>query len=159
MTDKSDYRLLIEREWADIHHSRIQEWTALGVVTGVHLGLMQLVKIVKESSVSISTPKLIIFACIIGALFSILGALMTCRHRQLMKVKLGWIYKAEKHLKLVKTPGNENEGIIPEEAEMETPLKWKSLALPRLLSTSGIILFFYITLLTIDLFAFITFLF
>jgi hypothetical protein len=157
MPNTEDYRLIIEREWADLHHSRIQEWTALGVVTGVHLGLIQLAKIVKEASVSVSTPKLIIFASIIGAFFSILGALMTCRHRQLMKVKLGWIYEAEKHLGLIKTEENEKEGIIPEEAKMKAPLKWKSLAFPRILSTSGLILCFYLTLLIIDIFAFITF--
>ncbi len=39
MARKEDYRLIIEREWADIHHSRVQEWTCLGVVTGTHLGL------------------------------------------------------------------------------------------------------------------------
>lgn len=59
MPNPEDYRLIVEREWADIHHSRIQEWAVLGIVTGAHLGLIQLAKIVKEASVSISTPKLI----------------------------------------------------------------------------------------------------
>ena len=155
MPTPDDYRLIVEREWADLHHSRIQEWTALGVVTGAHLGLIQLVKLAKEASISISTPNLVVFASIIGALFSILGALMTCRHRQLMKVKLGWIYEAEVHLGLIKTPGNENEGIIPEAAKMKIPLEWKSLSFPRILSTSGIILCFYLTLLAIDILALI----
>jgi hypothetical protein len=157
MPTKDDYRLIVECEWADLHHSRIQEWTALGVVTGAHLGLIQLVKLAKEVSILVSTPTLVILATIIGALFSILGAIMTCRHRQLMKVKLGWIYEAEEHLGLIKTPGNEKEGIIPEDAKMKAPLEWKSLSFPRILSTSGIILWFYITLLIIDILALIAF--
>ena len=151
------YRLLVERQWADLHHSRIQEWTALGVVTGAHLGLIQLVKLIKEAAVIINIPTLVIFTSIIGALFSILGALMTCRHRQLMKVKLGWIYEAEEHLGLIKTQGNEEEGIIPDNAKMKTQIQWKGLAIPRILSTSGIILCFYIILFAIDTFALITF--
>ena len=125
MTEKptsDDYRLLIEREWADLHHSRVQEWTAVGVVTGAHLGLVQLVKIAKETSISVSTPTLIIFASIIGALLSIIRVLMTCRHRQLMKVKLGWIYEAEEHLGLIKTKENKGKGIIPEDAKMKVPI-------------------------------------
>ena len=157
MPNPEDYRLIVEREWADLHHSRIQEWTALGVVTGAHLGLIQLVKLAKEASIIISTPTLVIFASIIGALFSILGALMTCRHRQLMKIKLGWIYEAEEHLGLIKTPGNEKQGIIPEDSKMKATLEWKSLSFPRIFSTSGIILCFYITLLLIDVFALIAF--
>lgn len=144
-----DYRLLIEREWADLHHSRVQEWTALGVVTGAHLGLIQIVKIAHEASIPVSASTLVILASIIGALFSILGALMTCRHRQLMKIKLGWIYEAEEHLGLIKTKGNEN-GIIPEDDKMKVQHEWKGLALPRLLSTSGLMLFFYLILLIID---------
>jgi len=82
---------------------------------------------------------------------------MTCRHRQLMKVKLGWIYQAEEHLGLIKTPGNEKDGIIPEDAKMKAPLEWKGLAFPRILSTSGIILFFYLILLAIDILTLIAF--
>ena len=80
-----DYRVLIEREWVDLHHSRVQEWTALGVVTGAHLGLIQLVNLVSDASGPV--PIVAGFSGFFAAAFSILGALMTCRHRQLMKVK------------------------------------------------------------------------
>jgi hypothetical protein len=157
MPSPEDYRLLVEREWADLHHSRMQEWTALGVVTGGHVGLMQLAKMAIEASTSMGTVTIIICAATIGAIFAILGALMTCRHRQLMKVKLGWIYTAEEHLGLIKTKNNEDEGIIPEDAKMSTTVRWRRLALPRLFSTSGIILCFYVTFLLIDISAIVLF--
>jgi hypothetical protein len=68
-----------------------------------------------------------------------------------MKIKLGWIYEAEEQLGLIKTKGNEKKRIIPEKAKMKTQLNWKGLALPRLLSTSGLMLFFYLIILTIDI--------
>ena len=149
MPAPEDYRLLIEREWADLHHSRILEWTVLGVVAGAHLGLIQLAGIAADTSTLVTPHRLAILSGSIAIIFSILGALMTCRHRQLMTVKLGWIYQAEKHLGLIKTADNPR-GIIPEDAEM-TASTWKGLALPRLLSSSGLIFSFYIVLLIIDI--------
>ena len=150
MPTPEDYRLLIEREWADLHHSRVQEWTALGVVAGTHLGLIQLVKLAADSSVSVAFPTWTVLSGLLAATFSVLGALMTCRHRQLMKVKLGWIYQAEQHLGLVKTTEHP-KGVIPENALMETQVEWRGLALPRLLSSSGIILSFYVALFLVDI--------
>ncbi len=149
MPKPEDYRLLIEREWADLHHSRILEWTVLGVVAGAHLGLIQLANIATDTTSSVNPQTFATLAASIAIIFSILGALMTCRHRQLMTVKLGWIYQAEKHLGLIKTADNPL-GIIPEDAEMTAAITWKGLALPRLLSSSGLILSFYIVLLIID---------
>ena len=39
---KDDYLKFIELEWADFHHSRLQEWTAFGIVAGIHLGIITL---------------------------------------------------------------------------------------------------------------------
>lgn len=150
MADPEDYRLLIEREWADLHHSRLQEWTALGVVAGAHLGLIQISQLAADANIDVPIPTVVATAAVIGAALSILGALMTCRHRQLMKVKLGWIYTAEEKLGLVKTALTP-EGVIPENAKMKVSAEWKDLALPRLLSTSGLILSFYAVFLLIDL--------
>lgn len=150
MPTPEDYRLLIERAWADLHHSRIQEWTALGVVMGAHLGLIQLVKLAAEGSVPVGSPTLAVLAGLLAAIFSVLGSLMTCRHRQLMRVKLRWIYEAERHLGLIKTTDNP-KGVIPENAKMTTPIQWRGLALPRLLASSGIILSFYVMLFIVDI--------
>ena len=149
MPSPEDYKLLIEREWADLHHSRVQEWTALGVIMGTHLGLIQLVKLAIDAQVPVQASTLIGGASVIGALFAILGALMTCRHRHLMKIKLGWIYEAENYLGLIKTKANPR-GVIPENAKMSVPVQWRGLALPRLLSTGGLMLCFYLLLLVID---------
>ena len=148
MPKAEDYRLLIEREWADLHHSRIQEWTALGVVAGAHLGLIQLVKLAADAT-NLDLGTLTILAGLVGVIFSLLGALMTCRHRRLMEVKLGWIYQAEEHLGLIKTDENPM-GVIPEDVIMKADFKWRGLSLPRLLSTSGLILCFYAAMFVVD---------
>jgi len=54
MNEPENYRLLIEREWADLHHSRVQEWTALGVVAGAHLGLIQLASFAVNEKIGIN---------------------------------------------------------------------------------------------------------
>ena len=149
MAEPEDYRLLIEREWADIHHSRIQEWTALGVVAGAHLGLIQLANLAIDAKDGISIAAIKTVAVVIGAVLSILGALMTCRHRQLMRIKLGWIYDAELKLGLIKSATNP-DGVIPENAQMLASVEWWGLSLPRPLSTSGLILWLYIVFLLLD---------
>jgi hypothetical protein len=156
MPKREDYHMLIEREWADLHHSRAQEWTALGVVTGAHFGLIQLVGLAEDASLPLNRGTLVIIAGALAGLFCILGGLLTCRHRQLMKVKLGWIYEAERRIGLIKTKDNP-KGIIPENAKMETPVAWGGLALPRLLSTSGLIFSFYTILLIVDILFIISF--
>ena len=150
MAKAEDYRLLIEQEWADLHHSRLQEWTALGIVTGAHLGLIQLAKFAIDIKVQISIGVIVTTASAIGAILSILGTLMTCRHRQLMRIKLGWIYDAEFRLGLIKSETNP-DGVIPESAIMLNPMEWRGLSLPRLLSTSGLILCFYTVFLFLDI--------
>jgi len=112
------YREFLSLEWSDIHHSRLQEWSALGVVTGVHLGIVQLLKFIKGLSLSLPFQNVAIFGCISCIVFSVLGVLLTCRHRRLMRIKLGWIYQAEKELGLVKI-NSESDGIIPENKELE----------------------------------------
>jgi hypothetical protein len=145
-----DYHLLIEREWADIHHSRIQEWTALGVVMGAHLGLIQLVKFAIKESVPLPNSVIIISASVIGAWFAVLGALVTCRHRRIMEVKLGWIFEAEDRLGLIKKSDNSN-GIIPEDAKMKVSNNKCKLSFPPFLSVSGLIFYFYVTLFIVDI--------
>ncbi len=150
MTKPESYRLLIEREWADLHHSRVQEWTALGVVAGAHLGLIQLASFAINERVQIDPQIIVHIAGVFGTILSIIGALMTCRHRRLMQVKLGWIYQAELNLGLIKTDENSN-GIIPSSTEMQSKVEWGGLSLPRLLSTSGLILCFYAMFFYIDI--------
>ncbi|RLB75509.1 MAG: hypothetical protein DRH24_19480, partial [Deltaproteobacteria bacterium] len=93
-------------------------------------------------------------AGIFGTILSVIGALMTCRHRRLMQVKLGWIYQAELHLGLIKTKQNP-DGIIPSSATMQSKIEWRGLSLPRLLSTSGLILCFYVMFFLLDIFVII----
>ncbi|MBU0716799.1 MAG: hypothetical protein KJ749_00990, partial [Planctomycetes bacterium] len=131
-----DYRLWIERAWADLHHSRTQEWSALGVVVGVHLAITQLLT---ERAPSFNRVEFIA-ACV----FIVIGALITLRHRYLMMSKLVLIFKAEDKLGLVDHAENDENspGIFPVSERPRLGFHWRKLALPRLLSTSGLILMF-----------------
>lgn len=141
--------MFIEREWADMHHSRLQEWTALGVVTGAHLGLIQFLKYLKD--VKLDSLFIIEFLCLVGIIFAVIGALITCRHRAIMHKKFNWIYKAEEQLGLVKNEDHPN-GIISFSDKM--PEHKGDLMLPKLLSVSGLILCFYILIMVIDIIIF-----
>ncbi len=143
------YRMLVEREWADLHHSRVQEWTALGVVTGAHVGLLQLFAFVHDKALPVAFSTLALLGGALAAAFAVFGLLMTLRHRQLMSVKLGWIYAAEEQLGLIKTDTN-TQGIIPEHAEMKRTIQWKGLGIPRAFSTSWLLACFYVLFLIVD---------
>ncbi len=148
--EPESYRLLLERQWADLHHSRIQEWSALGVVTGVHLGVLHLLDMISESSFAVPFPTVVVTGALIALLFALVGFLMTMRHRQLMFVKLTWIYAAECELRLVKT-SSIPRGVIPENAGLARKQEWKGLRFPRFLSTSWLILCFYSLLALLDI--------
>jgi len=135
-------RTLMQTEWADLHHSRVQEWSALGVVTGAHLALTQIPKILPDVSLSMHPSTVGIITSVFGLMFAIVGVFVTCRHRELMYIKLTWIYAAEQKLGLIKNDSNP-DGIIPGTAKMLEGKHWRGLMWPRWLSTSGLILIFY----------------
>ncbi len=139
----------IETEWRDIHHSRIQEWSALGVVTGAHFALTQLPKLMTDAKVAVNIKTISTLGIVLAIMFAVLGALLTCRHRRLMQVKLGWIFEAEEKLGIVKVEGAKY-GVIPVSARMPTAPDWIGLSLPRLLSTSGLIFLFYVLFVVFD---------
>lgn len=142
-------RTFIQLEWADLHHSRVQEWTALGIVAAAHLALMQAAAFLLERQEgAVSSGVLMLVASGVAAVFAIFGILITWRHRHLMKVKLHWIFEAEDRLGLI--ADETHDGIIP---RAEAPVRshaWKGLAAPRPLSTGGLITGFYVLLIAID---------
>lgn len=144
------YRGFINRGWSDIHHSRLQEWSALGIVTGIHLGIVHLLKFINGLSPSFPFENTAVFGCASCIVFSVLGALLTCRHRRLMRVKLSWIYQAEEKLGLVRKH-DEPDGIIPENKELGKDVKWKGLMWPRFLSTGWLMLCIYAFLIILDI--------
>lgn len=181
MTTQNDenYRFFIESEWKDIHHSRIQEWSALGIIAAVHVGLLQLLKLFNETDIGKDIIYFLIpLCCIIALVFSLLGILMVCRHRRLMWIKLNWIYEAEDKLKLIKSTSNP-DGIIPEDYRMKKYSNkyeediyeennsdhvsdnndnnlWNKLMWPRRLSTSWLIAMLYIIFGIVDFGIFIS---
>jgi hypothetical protein len=133
-----NYRFIIEDCWKDVHHSRNQDWTALGVVFGAHLGIFNLLEYlkVKISSLHIESIYYII-GSISGIALSLIGALIAYRHRSLMKLKMQWITAAEIKLGLLKTQGNPS-GIID-------PKKYKGI------SNSWLIISIYLLFIIVDL--------
>lgn len=155
--EKEDYRILIDNEWKDIHHSRIQEWSALGVITGAHLGIITLLDFAKDSAESINFQLIAWVGILTGIFFSAIGIFMTMRHRRLMIIKLDWIYNAELKLGLIKTDKNP-DGVIPEiQLDPKSRKSWRGLVFPRLLSTSGLITLFYFALILLDVLMLITY--
>lgn len=148
--EPSDYRLLIEREWADLHHSRVQEWSALGVVTGAHVAIVGSLNYAADADLLVSMGALGAASAIAGLFFAVVGALMTCRHRRLMQTKLNWISAAERKLGLVKDKDNP-AGVIPADAQPKPVSNPRGLAWPRRFSTSWLILMFYILFAICDL--------
>ena len=155
---REDYRFLIDAEWKDIHHSRMQEWTALGIVAGAQVGIITLLNSLKAPVAGVSLATLVLFTTITGILFSLIGVFLTMRHRQLMIIKIGWILKAETKLGLIFNKKNP-EGIIPhQELDIKKKKNWRGLALPRLLSTSGLIMLVYCSFILLDILIMIIFL-
>ncbi len=141
---------LMKTEWADLHHSRMQEWSALGVVTGAHIVVAQMHKLFGGTSVTIPPSVIALVGYFFGLFVTIIGALVTCRHRVLMQDKLNWIYSAELKLGLIITPVNLN-GVIPEKAKMKKTPRRHGLAIPDIFSVSGLIFMFYIVFLLFDI--------
>jgi len=141
-------RTFIVTEWADLHHSRVQEWTALGIVAGVHVVAIQIVSFLIDKRALAAPHMLVLLASVIAAGFAAFGILITCRHRHLMKVKLHWIFLAEEKLGLIHD--DTHPGIIPRADAPTRSYGWEGVAVPRLLSTSGLIIGFYALLIIVD---------
>jgi hypothetical protein len=147
--ESDDYRLLVTSSWSDIHYARGQDWRALLVVAGVHVGVLQALHTAKDMAFPFSFPWLTASAGVLAFVFVVIGILVTCRHYRLMRIKLGWIYLAESRLGLVKAEEN-TDGIIPPEFKMEDQVPWKGLRWPRAFSASWLIICFYFLLALVD---------
>lgn len=141
---------LIEYEWKDQHHSRIQEWSALGVVTGAHVALTQLPKIFIDSGTATPSPSVIqagLSCCII---FTIVGFLITCRHRYLHDKGRDWIKELTASLSFNSKQPQINFLHRPFPEVLVRP-DMNGLKFPRRLSTGWMILVFYVLFLVADI--------
>ena len=141
--DDENYRLVIEDSWRDIHHSRNQDWTALGVVFGAHVGIFKFLEYYMSKPSPSNVDLFYILGGIAGIVLSVIGALIAYRHRSLMKLKMEWITASEKKLGILKSPENPS-GIIE-------PKKYRGV------SISWLIISIYILLVIADLFIIINF--
>lgn len=141
-------RSFITNEWADLHHSRVQEWTALGIVAGVHVVALQFASFLIEKHAAIPPRTLLPVASAIAAAFAVFGILITCRHRRVMNVKLNWIFQAEDKLGLIYDEGG--PGIVRRDEAPTRIYPWKGLSAPRPFSTGGLIIGLYMLLIVVD---------
>ena len=86
----------IDYTWKDIHHSRLQNWTGITVVTAFHIGIFKVVEFLYENSFLNTKSKIVIFS--FGALFCAIGYLITFLHQKQMYERLGRIKRAEQML-------------------------------------------------------------
>lgn len=77
----------LKLQWEDIHHSRLQDWSYIGVIAGVLYAI-----------VNIDKPELRIGLSLLGLLSSALGASMAWQHYQIFTDKLAVIAKMEHRL-------------------------------------------------------------
>jgi hypothetical protein len=82
--DKSLLMEYIKMQWDDIHHSRRQDWSYIGVIAGVFYAIVQ-----------IDQSELRLGFCVIGLVCSVLGAWMAWEHYQIFLVKIGLIADLE----------------------------------------------------------------
>jgi hypothetical protein len=74
----------IKLQWEDIHHSRLQDWSYIGVIAGVIYGI-----------VNTQTTELKLGLSLLGLISSALGAFMAWQHYQIFMDKLVVITKME----------------------------------------------------------------
>ena len=136
---EDNYRFIIEDAWRDIHHSRNQDWTALGVVFAAHFGILKFVEFLNRKIPSSQIDNdLYIIGGAIGFVLAFIGALVAFRHRSLLKLKMKWITSAEIKLGLLKTDENP-DGIID-------PQRYQGI------SNSWLIVSIYLFLMIVDIF-------
>ena len=77
----------IKIQWADIHHSRQQEWKALGVVAGIFFAIA-----------NVQDPRARIFLGLLGISSSFLGACISWQHHTIFLGKMSVISRLERQL-------------------------------------------------------------
>lgn len=82
----------IKLEWADIHHSRQQEWSALVVIAGIFYAIAR---------VDLPPPQSLeakIFLGLLGVLSAFLGAWICWQHHEILQQKISLIVKLERQI-------------------------------------------------------------
>jgi hypothetical protein len=103
---ESLYKFL-DYTWKDIHHSRLQNWTGITVVSAFHFGIFKSIEYLLNKNLFSQNIKITMF--IFGALFCLLGFLITRKHQSQLYDKLDWIRESEKKLKIDKINYNSNK--------------------------------------------------
>jgi hypothetical protein len=136
----------LEYTWKDIHHSRLQNWTGITIVTTFHIGILKLTEYFLDNKAFNETLKITLFT--FGSLFCLIGFLITRVHQKQLYKKLGWIKAAEEKLGL-----NLFKNESPIEKKNEDKLLRKSFKfLKRNLFTAGSLMsYFYLLLMIFDI--------
>ena len=88
----------LDYTWKDIHHSRLQNWTCITVVTVFHIGILKILEF--NFSKNIIDPLFLKLLLIAGALYCLVGYLIVMKHQFQLWGRLKWIRKAQHKLSL-----------------------------------------------------------
>lgn len=89
----------IEYTWKDIHHSRLQNWTGITIVTAFHIGILKATEFLFNKQLFNMSIKINLF--IFGAFFCLIGFLITYKHQKQMYKRLKWNKNAETMLNII----------------------------------------------------------
>jgi general stress protein CsbA len=87
----------IKLQWADIHHSRQQEWKALAAVAGIYLAIAQVGLPEGQAALNAALGARI-FLGLLGALSAFLGACISWQHHTIFLHKISVINKLERQI-------------------------------------------------------------
>ena len=144
MASDESARNFIDYTFRDIHHSRLQNWTGITVVTAFHFGILKISEYLMNNNKYSCEIKFILFSS--GALFCLIGFMITRVHQRQLYEKLQSIKNAEVTLDTYKFR-------IEIEKKTESRKKSKLLKYIRknFLTAGSLIGYFYILLMILDL--------
>ena len=150
---KKDYRLFIEQAWKDIHHSRVQEWSALGLVITLHYSIITITMIlINKKQYNITSMEYIVLSApIVNIIYAIIGILITMKHRTIMNRKIAAIKHAECKIGLIKSKDNMYDIINPIENMRAEKIILNAFTIPGYKSVSGLLVMAYSMLIILDI--------
>lgn len=143
-TDEST-RHYIEYTWKDIHHSRLQNWTAITVVTAFHIGILKIIEFYMNDQPRID---LFILMLTFGALFCLVGFLITRKHQN-------QLYKGLKSIRMAQiqlgTNSFRNDRSKSEQKKLDNEKSLKSLLKKNFWTAGAFLSYYFLLLLILDI--------
>jgi hypothetical protein len=125
------YLAAYQVQWADIHHTRNQDWEFAKLILAGFLGLSGLTAFTSSTTLIILLAGVFVF-------FSVLGILVTMRHKRLFDEKMDAIRKLEVKLRL------DHLDWFPKKRRKQFPLPATQTCLVAIYIASGLVFIVFI---------------